>query len=126
MLSAALDLPVVSTGYRNKYDYFTPFIKQYDAGPCDFLSLVDHASLVLTSSFHSTAFSIIYNKPFYVMNGMEDGRIRDLMYMFRAEKNLISPGLKEAAIPPPIGNPIPVIEKERIRAKEFLLNALTI
>ena len=126
MFSRTLNLPVVSTAYRNKYDYFNPFNKQYDAGPCDFLSLVDHASLVLTSSFHGTAFSIIYNKPFFVMNGMEDGRIRDLMYKFRAKKNLISPGLKKAAMPPSIGNPIPVTEKERIRAKEFLLNAFNI
>ena len=99
MLSNSLDLPVVATKYRNKSDYFNPFIKQYDAGPCDFLSLIDHAAVVLTSSFHGTVFSLIYGKPFYVINGMEDGRIRDIIKLFGAEKNNIPFGIQDAEPP---------------------------
>lgn len=37
----------------------------YDAGPCEFLGLFKNAECVLTTSFHGTAFSILFNKPFY-------------------------------------------------------------
>jgi hypothetical protein len=37
----------------------------FDTGPSEFLGLFKNASYVLTSSFHGTAFSINYNKPFY-------------------------------------------------------------
>ncbi len=37
----------------------------YDAGPIEFVSLFEHASFVLTNSFHGTAFSINFNIPFF-------------------------------------------------------------
>ncbi|MGE4585219.1 MAG: polysaccharide pyruvyl transferase family protein [Sphaerochaeta sp.] len=45
-----------------KYDKY-----RRDAGPREFLSLVDNADFVVTSSFHGTAFSLIYEKPFAVV-----------------------------------------------------------
>ena len=48
---------------------------RYDAGPSEFLSLLKHAKLVLTNSFHGTAFSIIMNKPFYHIYSTANGRI---------------------------------------------------
>ena len=33
-------------------------------GPRDFISMIDHAAYVITDSFHGTAFSIIFRKPF--------------------------------------------------------------
>lgn len=74
-----LGLPVVVTRYNNKNDWFNPFVHLYASGPRDFLSLVDHAALVLTGSFHGTAFSIIYHKPFYVFNGLTDNRISSIL-----------------------------------------------
>ena len=65
---------------RNKYgyeiielevtDYFNKdrYKKIYSAGPKDFLGWIKNAELVLTSSFHGTAFSIIYKKEFYASN----------------------------------------------------------
>ncbi len=41
------------------------FNKYQVATPEEFLGLLENAECVLTSSFHGTAFSIIYNKPFY-------------------------------------------------------------
>lgn len=38
--------------------------KIFDAGPAEFISLIKNASLVLTDSFHATAFSINLNTPF--------------------------------------------------------------
>lgn len=38
--------------------------KIYDAGPAEFISLIQHAELVITDSFHATAFSINMKTPF--------------------------------------------------------------
>lgn len=38
--------------------------KIFDAGPAEFISLIKHAALVLTDSFHATAFSINLRTPF--------------------------------------------------------------
>lgn len=39
-------------------------IKIFDAGPAEFISLIKNASLVVTDSFHATAFSINLKVPF--------------------------------------------------------------
>ena len=36
-----------------------------DASPLEFLSLINNAKVVVSNSFHATAFSIILNKDFY-------------------------------------------------------------
>lgn len=78
-ISKKLGLPIVVLRYNNKNDWFNTFVHRYDAGPRDFLSYIDHAALVLSSSFHGTAFSLIYHKPFYVFNGLTDNRISSLL-----------------------------------------------
>lgn len=123
-LSERLKLPVVTTRYRNRYDFINPFIKQYDSGPCDFLSLIDHAAVVLTSSFHGTIFSLIYGKPFYVINGIEDGRIRDVLKLFGAEKNNLPFGIQDAEPPLTVRNTEAVIRSEQEKARAYLISAL--
>lgn len=51
-----------------------------DAGPIEFLSLVKAADYVLSNSFHATAFSLIFEKEFWVINRHEqiNTRMRDL------------------------------------------------
>ncbi len=78
-ISKKLRLPIIVLRYNNKNDMFNHFVKKYDAGPEDFLSYIDHAALVLSSSFHGTAFSLIYHKPFYCFHGMEDNRISNIL-----------------------------------------------
>ncbi len=46
------------------------------AGPREFLGLIRSASIVVTNSFHGTAFSIIYQKPFYTFLYKNDRDIR--------------------------------------------------
>lgn len=51
-----------------------------DAGPEEFLWLIDHAEAVVTSSFHGTAFSVIFNKRFFpVVNPNAPSRINSLL-----------------------------------------------
>lgn len=39
---------------------------RFDCGPSEFLGLIKNADYVITNSFHGTAFSIIFNKTFWV------------------------------------------------------------
>lgn len=52
-----------------------------DAGPCEFLGAVQNAGIVLSNSFHATAFSLIFQKDFYVVNRTEgiNARMKDLV-----------------------------------------------
>ena len=45
-----------------------------DSGPEDFIALIRDASLVVTDSFHGTAFSINMGTPFYVIEHSKDNR----------------------------------------------------
>lgn len=65
----------------------------YDAGPEEFVSLIQQADLICTNSFHGTAFSVLLNKPFLVGQAepFQDDRIGTL---------LGTVGLKEREIDP--------------------------
>lgn len=59
-------------------------------GPCEFVYLFRNAKIVVTSSFHGTAFSIINRKPFVsIAPRRGDSRIGDLLTHVGLEKNLI-------------------------------------
>jgi hypothetical protein len=53
----------------------------YHQAPDIFLSLIYSAQFIITNSFHALAFSLIFNKKFYVMNRTEkiNTRMRDLL-----------------------------------------------
>lgn len=78
-LSQALHLPVVVSNFSNQFDVINPFEKHYDAGPIEFLDYIYHAKFVITSSFHGTVFSTIFNRPFFSIKGNEDARISQLL-----------------------------------------------
>ena len=52
-----------------------------NAGPCEFLGAIQNAGIVLSNSFHATAFSLIFQKDFYVVNRTEgiNARMKDLV-----------------------------------------------
>lgn len=61
-------------------------INFWKEGPKTFLSLIANAELVLSNSFHAVAFSLIFNKQFYVFNRNEkiNTRMRDLLSLVNA------------------------------------------
>ena len=65
-LQEQLNLPLVIIPY--KYQEFGVFrdIEYKNAGPEQFLDLVNHASFVCTDSFHGMIFSANFNIPFYI------------------------------------------------------------
>ena len=71
-LSRCLSLPVITLplstlSLRDRY------IKQFEAGPEDFIGLIRGAALVCTDSFHATAFSMLMNTPFYTFLDLDAG-----------------------------------------------------
>jgi len=64
----------------------------WQCGPKMFLSLIANAELILSTSFHAVAFSIIFKKKFYVFNRKENinTRMKDLMTLVNLDNRLIS------------------------------------
>lgn len=56
-------------------------IKDLDASPDEFVGYIKNAACVVTTSFHGTAFSIIFNRPFYTIrqNNKADTRAHSLL-----------------------------------------------
>lgn len=60
-----------------------------DMGPREFLSMVRYSSFVLAASFHATAFSIIFRKPFYSIMKSGGERVESLLRSAGLENRLI-------------------------------------
>ena len=56
---------IVSVNDNGKLPYADVNIS--DASPLEFLSLINNADVVISNSFHATAFSIIFNKDFIII-----------------------------------------------------------
>lgn len=70
----------------------------FNVGPAEFVSLIKHAKLICTDSFHGTAFAVNYNIPFYVFKRFSDtsarnqnGRITHFLSMLGMEDRLADP-----------------------------------
>lgn len=66
-------------------------LSTYDYSPSDFISIIKYAKCIFTTSFHGLAFSLIFNKPFYVfkLNDGHDGRSIELLTKLGADKNIV-------------------------------------
>ncbi len=64
-LSRRTKLPI-RTVRMNLRDALFPSMKDYDAGPEEFLYLLSNVEYIVTNSFNAVAFSIIFNKQFCV------------------------------------------------------------
>jgi hypothetical protein len=94
-LSEQLNIDIVAIGYR--YDSFNR-LKRFvfkDGGPWDYVSMIDKAEYVITDSFHSSLFSINFNKRFLVFHrnylaSKQTSRISDLLERFGMGNRLIT------------------------------------
>ena len=73
-----------------------PFLNNlFDAGPAEFLRLVELADFVVTSSFHGMAFSVNYGKPFLSIRRRQaqnvNSRIQSLADILGVEGRVIYP-----------------------------------
>ena len=80
-----LDAPILDMKFKN-----ARFIK--DAGPTEFLYLVQHASYIITTSFHGTAFALNFGIPFYSVIKDRSGfdtRMMDLIDAVEADRAIV-------------------------------------
>lgn len=99
-------------------------------GPCEFISLVEKASFVITSSFHGTAFASIFNKPLLsVVKSYHDtdGRMPTLLNLIGGENSIV----EYKAIDIDLSNvdaykcSTEMLSKQREKSKAVLLNNIS-
>ena len=97
-ISKVLKLPVVVPHNTNQHDLFMKSNRKLKTGPIEFLNLMNNASVVVTSSFHAMLFSIIFNKQFYIIDGMKDNRKKDILLKYNLQSQSIDDTLNEEII----------------------------
>lgn len=89
-------LPIVSINDFQPKKYAD--ININNAGPLEFISLINKANIVISSSFHATAFSIILEKEFYVypLKGQNNSsRMTDLLNELGINNRFYATDLKD-------------------------------
>jgi hypothetical protein len=84
------NLEIVVISYFTKKDKSTIDGSSY--GPLEFLSAYKYSQAVFTNSFHGMVFSIIFQKPFFLMGSKEmpiDVRKKSLLHTFDLESRII-------------------------------------
>ena len=103
----------------------------YTSDPSGFLYLVDHASIVLTDSFHACVFAFLFGKPFllYAREG-EDAdmlsRIETLFQTFDLMRKYAGSGIKNDLFECNYKNGYAQLEKEREKVYSFLKRSMNI
>lgn len=101
-----------------------------DAGPAEFLSLVAHAALIITNSFHGTAFPVNFQRDFYTIlsrRKQNNSRQRSLLELLGMTDRLLVEG---SPLPAASGVNIDYVkankrlEAERYKSIHFLKSAI--
>lgn len=97
----------------------------WDAGPKDFVSLIANAKGVITNSFHGTAFSIIFRKPFLSVSHTEgDTRAHAILQRCGQLHRLIAPGASTPSFLENWEGDWVTLEKEISMSKAYLESAI--
>lgn len=76
---------------RNFYSMLSGDINIYDAGPWEFLRLIRDAEIVISTSFHACAFSVLFNKNFFAcLSKHPPERIINLLSIVGLKDRIIS------------------------------------
>lgn len=98
-LAKKTDCTVVFVGNPLKAPFCCKCKALKTADPIDFVNAIANAEYVVTNSFHGTAFSIIFNKKFYVellkTDAKVNSRIENILHVFSLEKRIIDTHYKE-------------------------------
>ncbi|WP_028518318.1 polysaccharide pyruvyl transferase family protein [Ruminococcus flavefaciens] len=62
----------------------------YNVGPCEYLYLIKNSALVITDSFHGTAFSLLFEKKIYCAGDITDSRVGTLLGRIRLNDDSIT------------------------------------
>lgn len=76
-LSSITGLKVIAIHPQNSFELNSGFIRKIEMGPDGFIEYISKAKYVVTTSFHATVFSLIFNKMFFCPT--KNDRIIDLL-----------------------------------------------
>lgn len=91
-VSLTQNISVLQKSLRKKVIDISPFSRKgLKYSPYDFLNLIKYADLILTTSFHGTVFSCIFQKDFYTfsINKDIDNRSKNLLESLSLEERMI-------------------------------------
>lgn len=129
-ISKELNLPILVSKDGRIEEIFYGFKRKFDVGPLEFLNLIKHSELTLSSSFHGTIFSILLNKPFFSLKGKKDFRIQTLLEkMNLADRSIDFDDYKEKcknAFDIDFSKTYKLLDEEREKSKKYLMKALDI
>ena len=104
----------------------------YATGPSEFVYLIKNAFLVLTDSFHSCVFSIIFNRPFLIFERDEEGmrnmnsRIDTLLQKFKLDGRRFDGNISNEHINVDYSHIADILKLEQENTINFLNKALDI
>lgn len=121
-------LKVIAMHQRTRFELKTKFNYVNSLGPSEFLSVIKNAKYVITTSFHATAFSIIFQKQFVSLKIGKGNRLSSLLNLLSLEKHLVSEDYYEdfAILKDQIdfSNSMELLNKERDVSLNYLIDAL--
>lgn len=127
VISKKLGLPVVVTQLydswkRNSWIVDKTFKSYISTGPKEFLNLCKFATCTVGASFHVAVFSILFETPFYSVDGMKDSRVMELLAMTKLESRIWDSCQPPTAISLNLNfnHAIDVIESKRNNCIEWL------
>lgn len=125
-LARTKNLKILSIGSRSM-NYTNKDYINY--APDTFIGLIKNAEYIISNSFHGTAFSLIYNKNFFVVNRADglNTRMRDLLAKYNLSSRLISTSATNEELIANIdySKVLPLIEKDIDQSKRYLIENLS-
>lgn len=130
-LSEKYDIKVVC--FANDYAEYSELDNRVlkSGNPYDYVSLIKNARFVCTDSFHTSHFSIIFNKPFFTFertyghNNKQSSRLQNLFSIYNCTDRYITNDLCNIT---QLDSVMPrfdaIKDKERLAISEYLLNAI--
>lgn len=110
----------------NLLDKQSPF---YNSGPSEFLYLEKNAFLICTDSFHSSVFSIIFNRPFVIFDREDklqnmNSRLETLLRKLNLYDRKCNDNLSNESLIYDYSNAYKIIDKEKEKANAFIKRIL--
>lgn len=125
MLADKQNLKIVTFSWTLKNHSYADKTVKF-ASPGDFLSLFNYADLIITNSFHGTAFSINLNKQFWVYQPSSfSTRITSIIDLTKLNSRLLSDIIALKDMEEIDYSPVnEILEKERKKGRDFIENIL--
>lgn len=89
-------MPFLDTERIELYDFKFGDYKLWDADPAEFIEAIRYAKYVITDSFHSSVFSCLYHRTFYVfpkIGKSQLNRLTGVQKMFEIPSRMITEGM---------------------------------